>query len=353
MKNLLTDEDVEKIANKVFEKLLMKGSEHGPLMHQLSALNKTADDVLMYHTVGDVALIKKMRIFGPPTSFQPNPNAQGAGNCIIFYAYTFIPKNVDYSKKYPLIVFPHGGVHSSFGSFYTFLVRELIAQGYLIIAPEYRGSTGYGKQLYELIDYGGLENEDTLASRDWMVENNDLVDPDKIGIMGWSHGGLHTLMNIFKYPKKYQVAQASVPVADLIARMGYKTQNYRDLYEAEYHIGESAYENVAEYRKRSPAWNVPEYDPEIHPPLLIHTAINDQDVNVFEVEHLIKSLKEKMWDFQYRIYPKSPGGHFFSRLDTKFSKGVRGEIYEFLAKYLDPPNGNPLEEFIDTPNPLK
>lgn len=349
---MLSDEEIEKIAKKVYEKLLMKGSEYGPLMHQLSQINKTADDALMHHTVGDCAIINKIRIYGPPSKYQPNPNAQGAGNSVIFYAYTFVPKNVTHEEKYPLIVFPHGGVHSNFGTFYTFLIRELMAQGYLIIAPEYRGSTGYGKQLYELIDYGGLENQDTVACRDWMVENNDLVDPKRIGIMGWSHGGLHTLMNIFEYPEKYQVAQASVPVADLIARMGYKTQNYRDLYEAEYHIGESAYDNVAEYKRRSPAWNVPEYVSGKYPPLLIHSTVNDQDVNVFEVEHLIKSLKEKGWNFEYKIYPKSPGGHFFSRLDTKFSKGVRGEIYDFLAKQLNPPYRNPLEEFIDTPHPL-
>ena len=350
---MLSDDDIEKIANRVFEKLLMKGSEHGPLMHQLSLINKTADDVLMHHTVGDFAIINKIKIYGPPSRYQPNPNAQGAGNYVIFYAYTFVPKNVCHEEKYPLIVFPHGGVHSNFGTFYTFLIRELIAQGYLIIAPEYRGSTGYGKQLYELIDYGGLENQDTVACRDWMVENNRMVDPNRIGIMGWSHGGLHALMNVFEYPERYQVAQASVPVADLIARMGYKTQNYRDLYEAKYHIGESAYDNVAEYKRRSPAWNVPEYVSGKYPPLLIHSAVNDQDVNVFEVEHLIKSLKEKNWDFEYKIFPKSPGGHFFSRLDTKFSKGVRGEIYNFLAKYLDPPSGNPLEEFIGSPNPLE
>jgi hypothetical protein len=70
------------------------------------------------------------------------------------------------------------------------------------------------------------------------------------------------------------------------------------------------------------------------------------------VEHLIKSLKEKNWNFEYKVYPKTPGAHSFSRLDTKFSKGVRGEIYEFLAKYLETPKPNPLKSFIGEPNPL-
>jgi len=350
---LLSDEDIDKIAGKVMEKLFAKGGEYGPLLHAITSVNKTADDVLMYHRLDGIAKIDKVRIYGPPSQYQPDPTAQGAGNPVVFPAYTLIPRDAEKDEKYPLIVLPHGGVHASFGSGYAHFIEELITQGYLVVAPEYRGSTGYGQRLYEQIDYGGLEIEDTFASRNWMVENMDLVDPERVGIMGWSHGGLHTLMNIFKHPESYKAAHASVPVSDLVARMGYKSQAYRDLYEAEYHVGESAAENVGEYRRRSPAWNVPEYDAEVHPPLLVHTTQNDQDVNVLEVQHIIKSLKEKNWDFEYKVYDSSPGGHTFSRLDTKFSKGVRGEVYEFLAKHLKPPGPNPCKKYIETKNPLK
>ena len=95
-----------------------------------------------------------------------------------------------------MMVLPHGGVHSNFNTFYAHIIRELMAQGYIVVAPEYRGSTGYGRRFYELIDYGGLEVEDVKASRDYMVENYDIVDENRIGIFGWSHGGLITLMNL-------------------------------------------------------------------------------------------------------------------------------------------------------------
>jgi dipeptidyl aminopeptidase/acylaminoacyl peptidase len=148
-------------------------------------------------------------------------------------------------------------------------------------------STGYGKSHYEKIDYGGLEVEDVDASRAYMLENYDFVDKDRVGIIGWSHGGFIGLHAIFDHPDHYKVAFAGAPVSDLVARMGYKDQEYRDLYEAEYHIGKSADENVEEYKKRSPAWRA--YL--LQTPLLIHTNTNDEDVNVLEVEHLIKSLK--------------------------------------------------------------
>ena len=300
--------------------------------HSIDVLEKTIDDVLWYHRVGDVAYIDKVRHVGPPAANNPNPTAQGAGNPLRFYSYVFIPKHIDRTKKTPLLVFPHGGVHSNFSTYHTHIVRELVAQGYIIIASDYRGSTGYGQSMYEGIDYGGLEVEDVYAGRNYMVENYTNIDKNRIGILGWSHGGLITLFNIFNHPSDYKVAFAGVPVSDLVARMGYKTQRYRDLYSAEYHIGKTAYENVEEYRKRSPAWNAEK----LATPLLIHTNTNDADVNVLEVEHLIKSLKAAGKKFEYEIFEDAPGGHSFDRLDTKLAKEIRLKIYNFLAGYLNP-----------------
>jgi dipeptidyl aminopeptidase/acylaminoacyl peptidase len=224
-------------------------------------------------------------------------------------------------------------VHSNFGTYYHHIVRELLAQGYILIASEYRGSTGYGKDFYEMIDYGGLETEDVHAGRDYMLNNYSFIDPQRIGILGWSHGGLITLFNIFNHPEDYRVAYAGVPVSDLVARMGYKTQRYRDLYSVEYHIGQTAHENVEEYRRRSPAWHAEK----LQTPLLIHTNTNDEDVNVLEVEHLIKSLKAAGKDFEYEIFDEAPGGHSFDRLDLKSAKAIRLKIYLFLNRYLNPP----------------
>ena len=303
--------------------------------HTFDVLSKKIDDVLWMQKLEDVAWVDKVYIYGPPLWKEENPTAQGAGNPVKFWTYTIIPKAVDPAKKYPLIVLPHGGVHSDFSTYYTHIVRELVAQGYIIVAAEYRGSTGYGKSHYEKIDYGGLEVQDVKASRDYMIENFDIVDKNRVGIMGWSHGGLIALMNIFDYPDDYQVAFAGVPVSDLIARMGYKTQGYRDLYSVDYHIGQTAYENVDEYRRRSPAWNAHKMK---DTPLLIHTNTTDADVNVLEVEHLIKALKAENKTFEYEIYQAVPGGHSFDRMDTRKANEIRVKIYRFMAAELDPPS---------------
>jgi dipeptidyl aminopeptidase/acylaminoacyl peptidase len=297
-------------------------------------LVRRLDEQALFHRLEDLADVDLIRYTGPPPRVIKNPTAQGAGNPVIITAYTFIPKKRPAKTKLPLIVLVHGGVHNHFDSSYVNVLRELLTQGYAVIAPDFRGSNGHGKEFWQLIDYGGLEVEDVDAGRQWMLENHADIDPGRVGIMGWSHGGLITLLNLFAHPKDYRVGYAGVPVSDLVARMGYKSQGYRELYSAPYHIGKTAEEDVNEYRRRSPAWNAEK----LQTPLLIHTTTNDEDVNVLEVEHLIKSLKAADKKFEYKIYKNAPGGHSFNRLDTNLAKESRADVYRFLTKYLTPPN---------------
>jgi dipeptidyl aminopeptidase/acylaminoacyl peptidase len=303
--------------------------------YDISSLQKAVDDIYWYNKVGDVAFIDKLFITGPPLSEKQvkNPTAMGVHNPVKFYTYVFVPKDINPEKKYPLIVLPHGGVHADFTTYHAHILRELMAQKYIVIAPEYRGSTGYGKEFYEKIDYGGLENDDVNASRDYMVRNYEFVDSTRVGIIGWSHGGMIALMCVFDHPEKYKVCFAGNPVSDLIARMGYSDDDYRKLFSADYHLGKDAKEDILEYRKRSPAWNAHK----LKTPLLIHTNTNDDDVNVLEVEHLIQALKAEGKQFEYEIFKDVEGGHSFDRIDTRIAKQIRIKIYAFLDKYLDPP----------------
>jgi len=306
--------------------------------HRLDVLEKKVDDGLWFDRLGDVAVIDKVRLHGPPRWKEKSETAIGAGNPLKFYAYIFFPRDLDTSKKAPLLVFPHGGVHSDFSTYYIHIVRELLAQGYAIVAPEYRGSTGYGRGVYENIDYGGLETEDNHACRDYMIENYGFIDAGRVGMIGWSHGGLIGLMNVFAHPDDYRCVYAGVPVSDLIARLGYLDDEYRALYSAEYHIGQTVTENIEEYKRRSPAWNAEK----LQTPLLIHTNTNDEDVNSLEVENLIKALKAEGKEFEYEIFEDVPGGHSFDRLDGKQAKEIRLKIYSFLAKHLNP--GRPITD---------
>ncbi len=303
------------------------------LRHRLDVLEKKIDDVLWFERVGDVAHVDKVFLAGAPPAKYENAKTLAGRNPVKFWSYVFIPKGIDPSGKYPLIVLPHGGVHGDFNTYYTHIIREMMAQQYIVVAPEYRGSTGYGRTTYELIDYGGLENADVNISREYMIENYSLVDQNRVGIVGWSHGGMIALMNIFENPGEYACAFAGVPVSDLVARMGYKRPAYEDFFSADYHIGDMVHENIDEYRRRSPVYHAGK----LETPLLIHTNTNDEDVHVLEVQNLINALKAEGKSFEYEVFQEVPGGHSFDRMDHARGREIRFIIYRYLERYLDPP----------------
>jgi dipeptidyl aminopeptidase/acylaminoacyl peptidase len=252
---------------------------------------------------------------------------------MIIRAMTFVPKNLDRTKKQPFIVFAHQGIHSDFGHDYEYgVVKELVRQGYSVIGPDYRGSTGYGTGFSNQIDYGGLEVDDVFNARQWMLDNYDFLDPKRVGMMGWSHGGFITLMNILLHPGSYAVAYAGVPVTDLVLRLGYHDASYQAIFSAAGHVGKPVSGDIQEYLKRSPIT----YADKLETPLLIHGNTNDEDVNVIEVQRFVTALKAAGKKFEYKIYDNAPGGHEFGRLDTKIAKDSRHDVYVFLAQYLKP-----------------
>lgn len=309
--------------------------------HTYDQLSKKIDDLTWREMVGDIAYMDKVRLTGPARWKPKSQNDRFAANPLQFYCYVFIPKSVDPDKKYPLIVLPHSGIHSDFNTTYAHIVRELITQEYIVVSAEYRGSTGYGRNTYENIDYGGLENEDVLASRDYMVENYSIVDESRIGIMGWSHGGMISLMNILRYPDKYNCAYAGVPVSDVENRLASHAPSYTANFTASYHIGESIADNPQEYKRRSPST----YAKDLRKPLLIYTNTIDDDVYVEEVLLMIDSLKAHNKSFEYKVFEEFPGGHSFDRIDGKGNTEIRFTVYKFLERYLHPPK--PFETHAD------
>lgn len=306
--------------------------------YQHDILVKMLEDLTFFETLGDVAWVDKIRLTGPA-----KPKVKETGNPfqdsllkneLQFYTYLFIPKNVNTAKKYPLLVFPHGGIHGTLGANYSHIIREMLLQGYIVVAPDYRGSTGYGKSFHQAIDYGGVENEDVLRSRDYVVENYSFIDPDRVGLIGWSHGGMITLMNLIQYPEKYACGYAGVPVSDVAYRLSYKRPSYTNNFTPDYHVGKTPQEDPQEYARRSPVT----YAKYLNRPLMITTTVNDDDVGYKEVERMIDSLKFYNKEFEYKIYDAQPGAHVFERIDTKEATDIRYKAYKFLEQYLNPSN---------------
>lgn len=230
-------------------------------------------------------------------------------------AYLWQPRKKRGNRGHAAMVWVHGGVHGSVDPGFLPFVREAVERGYVVIAPDYRGSTGYGRAFHEAIDYGGYEVDDVMAAYDWLVQHLPRVDPQRIGILGWSHGGLIALHAVLRDTTPFQAAAAIVPVTNLVFRLAFKGPEYQRYYATQSRLGGLPHEKPEDYIARSPLYLVPK----LRVPLLVHVATNDEDVNFVEDQQLVWALRAQKPDLaETKIYQDPPGGHSFTwRLDPR------------------------------------
>jgi len=229
-------------------------------------------------------------------------------------AYLFTPITRRGAHGHAAMVWVHGGVHGDWTETMLPFVKEAVERGYVIVTPDYRGSTGHGKDFYNAIDYGGKELDDVLTAVDYL-KTLPYVDPDRIGIMGWSHGGFITAHLAMRKETPFKAAAAIVPVTNLVFRLSYKGPGYQRSYSTQPGIAGLPFEKPDEYIKRSPLYHVED----LNIPILVHVATNDEDVNYVEDQQLVwklRALKPDLAETKIYVDPAPWGssvGHAFSR----------------------------------------
>jgi dipeptidyl aminopeptidase/acylaminoacyl peptidase len=229
-------------------------------------------------------------------------------------AYLFQPLNKRGPRGHAAMVWVHGGVHSDWAITMWPFVREAVERGFVVICPEYRGSTGYGEKHYMEIDYGGYEIDDVMSAVDYL-KTLPHVDQDRLGIMGWSHGGYITLFSVFRDKTPFKAAAAIVPVTNLIHRLSFSGPSYQRSFATQKRIGGLPFEKRDEYIRRSPLFHVDK----LQTPLLVHVATNDEDVWYYEDQQIVDALRSRKSDLaETKVYVNpTPGpasvGHTFSR----------------------------------------
>ena len=229
-------------------------------------------------------------------------------------AYLFQPLVKRGARGHSAMIWVHGGVHGNWGTSMFPFVKEAVERGYVIITPQYRGSTGYGEAHYNAIDYGGKELDD-VASAAAILERLPHVDMNRLGIMGWSHGGFIASLLVMRESHNFKAAAAIVPVTNLIFRLSYKGPGYQRSFSTQAGLAGLPFEKREEYVKRSPLYQVEK----LQIPLLVHVATNDTDVDFVENQQLVwklRALKPELTETKVYVDPDPWGGsvgHAFSR----------------------------------------
>ena len=235
-------------------------------------------------------------------------------------AYLFQPLSKRGARGHAAMIWVHGGVHGNWGINMFPFVREAVERGYVVICPEYRGSTGYGEAHHMAIDYGGYEIDDVMSAVEYL-KTLAHVDLDRLGMMGWSHGGYITLFSVFRDRHPFKAAAAMVPVTNLVFRLSYKGPAYQRQFATQPRIQGLPFEKRDLYIERSPLYHVDK----LQVPLLVHVATNDTDVDFVEDQQIVDALRSRKPALaETKVYvnpvpgPVS-GGHTFNRrvnLDT-------------------------------------
>ena len=243
-------------------------------------------------------------------------------------AYLTLPKGKE-AKNLPLVVFPHGGpwARSSWG--FNGYAQFLANRGYAVLDPNFRSSTGYGKEFINAGDKEwGRDMQDDLTWGVKYLVDQGIVDPGKVGIMGGSYGGYATLAGLAFTPDVYACGVSIVGPSNLITLLNSIPPYWEAMLATFYtRMGNpNTEEGKADLEKMSPLFSANK----ITSPLLVVQGANDPRVNKHESDQIVVALRDRGFPVEYIVAPDE--GHGFARPVNNMAMLAAAE--KFLAKYL-------------------
>jgi dipeptidyl aminopeptidase/acylaminoacyl peptidase len=224
----------------------------------------------------------------------------------------------------PVIVYPHGGPESQTRPNFSGLFQYFVQRGYAVLAPNVRGSTGYG------VAYMNLDNTikrmdavaDLAHAAHWLRDHKQ-GDPKRLAVYGGSYGGFMVLAQVTHYPDLWAAGVDVVGICNFVTFME-KTGAYRRAHR------EAEYGNLREHRaffeRISPIHHVDK----IKCPMMVIHGANDPRVPIAEAEQIVAALKKRSIPVEYLRYEDE--GHGLAKLKNRLD--AYPKMVDFLDKYL-------------------
>ena len=230
-----------------------------------------------------------------------------------------LPGDYQANKKYPFLVFPHGGPESNDTLGFDFLSRLIAGFGYVVLQPEYRGSTGYGSDFLEAIyqHFGDRAYSDVDSATDFAIAQG-WADPNRLAIFGWSAGGFMTAWTVTQ-THRYKAAIEGAGITDWLSFIPTS-----DIAQVDYDM---------RLQEKDPApllqFSAVMHADQVTTPLLILHGEADLRVPAFQGREFFVLLAERGKTVRMVSYPGSP---HFPRLAEQ-RRDVFTEIRNWLARY--------------------
>ncbi len=236
-------------------------------------------------------------------------------------AFLYVPWNLKRDGSHPAIVWVHGGPTSQSTNGFSRQVQYFVNHGYVVLAPNYRGSTGYGKKFQEAnrFDMGGGDLADLVAGAE-LLKRTGYVDGKRIAVGGGSYGGYLTMMALTKTPDVWAAGAALFPFVNWFTEM-----EHEDPALLRYDLATMGdpKKDEARLRDRSPLF----FLDRVRAPLLLAAGANDPRCPASESRQVVDALKKQGRTCEFLLYPDE--GHGFARLENLF------DAYAKIVAFLD------------------
>lgn len=241
--------------------------------------------------------------------------------------WLYIPKKIKEIPKegLPVVIEIHGGPEGQERTYFNPLIQYILSKGIAVVAPNVRGSTGYGKS------YSDLDNVekrlDSVKDIEWLVKNlvtDGIANADKIAVSGISYGGFMSLSSAARYPELFCAAIDIVGMFNLVTFLE-NTSSYRRPHR------ESEYGSLKDNRdllyEVSPVAKVDN----IKGPLLVIHGANDPRVPVNEAEQVVAYLEKRKVPVKYIRYEDE--GHGIQKYENKID--YYSKVVQFLLEAMN------------------
>lgn len=239
-------------------------------------------------------------------------------------ALLYVPRDLPADRRPPAIVFVHGGPTGQHENDWYPAVQDFIQRGYVVICPNYRGSTGYGKAFREAnrFDLGRGDTNDCAAAADYLAREG-LADPKRIGITGISYGGYMTMTCVTRYPDKWAAGSALVPFVNWFTEHASEREDLQ--YWDDQNMGDPVKDHDRWYAM-SPIY----FLDRITCPIQLIASGNDVRCPVAEAEQVRDELLKLGRPVEMHVYADE--GHIIRKLDNRVDANTRRAA--FFDRYL-------------------
>ncbi|RMG91487.1 MAG: S9 family peptidase [Chloroflexi bacterium] len=234
-------------------------------------------------------------------------------------AWYYRPRHA--TPPWPAIVMVHGGPESQFRPYFHFLVQYFLQHGYAILAPNVRGSTGYGKQYSHLDDVEKrMDAVADLAHAAQWLHTRPEIDPERIAVYGGSYGGFMVLSALANYPHLWAAGVDIVGISNFVTFLE-NTSDYRRAHR------ESEYGSLATHRDFLESISPLHHVDKISAPLMVIHGANDPRVPLSEAEQLVNALRARQVPVEFLVFDDE--GHGIAKLKNKLV------AYPAIVSFLD------------------